>query len=147
MSFQPYIESEVKIAKARCNYILRACASKDPIFLFKIFTRYVRPILEYATVIWSPLEKKLIRKVESVQKQFTYRTFKRANIKYLNYENRLRILKAKSLQVRRDHTDLTMLHMIMHKKVNVSGTELFDMSRSIIRTRRHKFSIRPTPAY
>ena len=95
MSFQPYIESKVKIAKARCNYILRAFASKDPIFLFKIFTIYVRPILEYATVIWNSLEKKLIRKVESVQKQFTYRTFKRANIKYLNYENRPRILKVK----------------------------------------------------
>ena len=98
ISFKPYIEPKVRIAKARGNYILRAFAFRDPTFLFKIFTIYVRPILEYATVIWNPLEKKLIQKVESVQKHFTYRTFKRANTRYFNYENRLRILKAKSLQ-------------------------------------------------
>ena len=146
LSFHQYIESKVRSAKARCNYILRAFISKDPIFLFKIFSIYIRPILEYATVIWSPLEKKLIQKVEAVQKQFTYRSFKRAKTRYFNYENRLRILKTKSLQARRDNINLTTMNMIVHKKVNVSINNLFDPSLSIGRTRRHKFSIRPTLA-
>lgn len=143
LSFHPYIESKVRIAKARCNYILRAFASTDPIFLFKIFTVYVRPILEYATVIWSPLDKKHIQKVESVQKQYTYRIFQRAKTRYFNYKNRLRILKADSLQTRRDQMDLTTLHNIMHEKVNVSSNDLFEFSLSIGRTRRHRFAIRP----
>jgi len=39
--------------------------------LMRAFNTYVRPILEYATVVWSPVLKQDIPKLEGVQKRFT----------------------------------------------------------------------------
>ena len=35
------------------------------------YTMLIRPILEYCTYLWSPVNKQLITYVESVQRQFT----------------------------------------------------------------------------
>ena len=51
--------------------ILLVCIAndtRDPAVLMMAFNTYVRPILEYATVVWSPFLKKNIRKLEVVQK-------------------------------------------------------------------------------
>ncbi len=41
------------------------------IFYLKLFTTYVRPVLQYASQVWSPSLIKNIEKVESVQRYFT----------------------------------------------------------------------------
>ena len=142
-SFNTYIDARVRKAKARCNYVLRAFLSTEPKFLYKVFTIYIRPILEYATEVWNPTNIKYIKKVESVQKSFTYRIFNRTSLPYLNYENRLRVLRTRSLKARRDVTNLVTLHKIAYKKIGISGNDLFDFSLLRGRSRRHKFSIRP----
>jgi len=45
-------------AHKRANCILRCFASRDVNLLVRAFTVYVRPILEYNSVIWSPYLKK-----------------------------------------------------------------------------------------
>jgi len=41
--------------------------------LLKAYCTFVRPVLEYASVVWSPYNKREISKIEDVQRYFTKR--------------------------------------------------------------------------
>ena len=71
---QPRVHINTIVAKAsQCtNAILRCFQSRDP-FLLRAFKIYVRPILEFNTTVWSPVQKKDIEAVEKVQRRFTKR--------------------------------------------------------------------------
>jgi len=60
-------------AHRRANSILRCLVSKDVRLLMRAFIVYVRPIVEYCSVIWSPYLKQDIETVEKVQRRFTKR--------------------------------------------------------------------------
>ena len=47
--------------------------SRNCKLLLKAYTSYARPILEYCSSVWSPHQKYLINKIESIQKIFTKR--------------------------------------------------------------------------
>jgi len=53
-------------AHQRAGLIIRCFKSRDPHILFRAFTVYVRPILEYCSPIWSPVYKSDIVKLEKV---------------------------------------------------------------------------------
>jgi len=71
--------------------------------LRKAFITYIRPLLEYASSIWSPTQAGLIDKVESVQRQFTKRI---PALHELSYRDRLSALNLDSLEHRRLRLDL-----------------------------------------
>ena len=73
LTFNQHIDSIVSRAHLRANQILRCFASKHPETLFKAFATYVRPLLEYASPVWSPVTVGNINKIESVQRRFTKR--------------------------------------------------------------------------
>ena len=54
-------------------HILRSFISGDNKLLVKAFIAYVRPILEYNFIIWSPCLKKDIELLGKVQRRFTKR--------------------------------------------------------------------------
>ena len=51
--------------------IYRNFLVKNPKFLRQMFITFIRPKVEYATVIWSPWYKKDVNLIERVQKSFT----------------------------------------------------------------------------
>ena len=53
-------------AHQRVNLIVRAFVSRDIVTLLRAYTTYVRPILEFNTVVWSPSLKCGITRVEKV---------------------------------------------------------------------------------
>ncbi len=57
----------------------------DCIFYLKLFTIYVRPVLEYASQVGHSYLIKNIDKIESVQMYFTGRVLKNVNVCYLGY--------------------------------------------------------------
>ena len=76
------------------------------------FTSYVRPLLEYASCVWSPYTVGLVNKVESVsvQRRFT----KRFVCCYgLTYSQRLSKLGIERLELRRLHLDLVYVYKIL----------------------------------
>ena len=82
----------------RENLIHKCFASKDSPTLVHAFTEYIRPLLEYASCVWSPYTVELVNKVESVQRKFT----KRFVCCYgLTYSQRLTKLRIESLELRR----------------------------------------------
>ena len=76
----------VAIASLRSKLILRCFQSRDSGLLMHAFITFVRPILEYRPVVWSPAFKKDIVRIEAVQRRFTKRL---SGFSELSYEERL----------------------------------------------------------
>jgi len=49
-------EDKANVRNVKVNPILKCFSTRNPVVLMRAFNTYVRPILEYATVVWSPVE-------------------------------------------------------------------------------------------
>lgn len=98
-----------KKARMISGLIFKSFVSRDQSLLLKAYKTYVRPILEYATVIWNPFKIQDIKSVEKVQRHFTKRMFPNRNI---TYEERLAVLNLEKLEKRRLLFDLSMAYEI-----------------------------------
>jgi len=90
--------------------------------LVKAFCTFVRPTLEYCSVVWSPGFKKDIHRLEAVQRRFTNRL---AGLHNMSYWDRLDYLNWDSLYNRRIKSDLLMTNKILNGQVDVEGSALF----------------------
>ena len=70
LEFDEYTEQIGRYAYVKSNHILRAFNTRNVKILFRVFTTYVRPILEYCTLIWLPSEKYQIDAIEKCKKSF-----------------------------------------------------------------------------
>ena len=68
LHFNAYINSIIARAYRMCSTILSGFYTKSASFLISIYKTYVRSILEYNTVIWSPSCLTYINKGERVQR-------------------------------------------------------------------------------
>ncbi len=63
----------------RAHFVMRnifnTFKNHDCMFYLKLFLTYVRPGLEYASQIWSPILKEDSNRIENVQRYFTRRFF------------------------------------------------------------------------
>ena len=71
----------------------------------------MRPHLEYANPVWSPYLVKDIKRIESVQRQFTKKI---TGLRSLKYEDRLKKLKLPSLVYRRKRGDMIECYKLTH---------------------------------
>jgi len=91
----------------------------------RAFLVYVRPIVEYNSIIWSPSTARDIDAVASVQRRFTKRL---PTLKNLSYRERLKCLKCLnifSLEHRRLHTDLFWCYKVVFISVYINLNDLF----------------------
>ena len=98
--------------------------TRDQHILVKAFTtyRYVRPLLEYCTPVWSPHLKKFIHMVENVQRRFAKPI---GGISHLTYPARLQFLGLEALQERQLKFDLIMCHKVTYNFVEVDTSDFF----------------------
>jgi len=73
----------------------------------------VRPLLEYCSPVWNPHYHCDIAKIESVHRRFT-KHIGRPTLKSFTYAQRLDILCAELLELRRLKFDLIMIYRIVH---------------------------------
>jgi len=78
-----HIHEVVSKAQKRANCILRSFVSRDVNLLLRAYLVYVRPLLEYCTIVWSPSLIQDIEAVESVQRKFTKRLPALCNYSYV----------------------------------------------------------------
>ena len=128
-----HINKTVAKAQSRATLIHYCFISKDPTTLTRAFTTYVRPILEYASSIWSPYLVGAIKKIESVQRTFTKRI---RSMKSLSYADRLSALALESLEIRRLRLDLIYLYKILFGMVDIEWSSMFAFAPMSI-TRGH----------
>jgi Reverse transcriptase (RNA-dependent DNA polymerase) len=125
LNFKTHVSLICKKASSRTKCILKCFLSRDTLLLTRAFCTFVRPLLEFSSVIWSPYFKNEINKIESVQRSFTKSI---ANLRSSTYKERLVNLKLDSLQLRRLKADLIMCYKILNGLVDVNTSSFFKRS-------------------
>jgi hypothetical protein len=95
--------------------------SQNP--LITVYKAYVRPILEFPSVIYNSSQAKTVKTLEAVQRKITRHILFKINGKNYSmptYEQRLKLLKLETLEARRQKLDLIMFHKIKNGLVQIN---------------------------
>jgi len=113
--------------------------------LRKAYITYIRPLLEYNCIVWSPALKKHINAIEKIQRKFTKRIPSLSNMPYLD---RLKIINLDSLELRRLHFDLINYYKILHDLTPHDKNDFFSFHLPLTSLRSTTpLLIRPTRAF
>jgi hypothetical protein len=129
----------VKTAFQRLAMIRKVFCSGDRATLIWAFKVYVRPIVEYASPVWSPSLVKDITRVESVQRRFTKYL---PGLKGMSYVERLTELKLNSLEKRRLLADLCLTFSLLHQLIDFDYCRFFELNKRAP-TRGHPWKLVP----
>jgi exonuclease III len=127
----------VACAKKRAIMLRRCFLSNDTATLTWAFKVFVRPILEYASPVWSPHLIKDIVLIESAQRRFTKLLPGLYDVPYMD---RLNVLGMESLELRRLKADLKLTFSILHNLTKVNPTTFFRI-RGNCYTRGHPLKL------
>jgi hypothetical protein len=127
LKFSKHIDDIVKRAKQRSALIHRCFLSRSTPNLLRAFKTYVRPLVEYATQIWSPYLLSNLSHVESVQRSFTKRL---PGLSNFTYAERLALLQLQSLEHRRLISDMVTCYNIVHGNIALSFNDFFSFSNN-----------------
>jgi len=137
LKYSVHINQLVARAKSRVGLLFRCFVTRDMNVLRKAYITYIRPLVEYASNIWSPTQVGLIDKLESVQRKFTKRI---PALQYLSYRDRLAALNLDSLELRRLRADLCMLYKIIFGMCDIDLNSLLSL-RGDAPTRGHRYKV------
>ena len=137
LTFRDHITSKVNLANRNLGIIFRTFTFLDTEIFLNLYKSLVRPHLEYATVVWSPLYKKDRIASENVQRRVT--RLVRA-CKNLSYPGRLRKLGLPTLEYRRQRADMVQVCKILNDIDKVDKAKLFSMA-TYNRTRIHPLKL------
>ena len=108
-TFIRQIQEMISKANRQAGWILRTFRCRDPISMITLFKATVLPLLEYCSQLWSPGKVGEIRRLESVQRNFTYRV---SGMNGLSYWDRLKRLNLYSLERRRERYAILYVYKI-----------------------------------
>ena len=106
----------------------------------KVSTAYktsVRPILEYSCQVWNPYLVKHIKSIESIQRRAT-RVICRSE---KEYQERLGVLKWRSLELRRKFICLVQMYKMFFGHCDIDPHVFFDFNLLAKTRRKHNFKI------
>ena len=116
LKYDVHIDNIIKKARQRISLIFRGFQSRKPELLVKAYISFVRPVLEYCSCVWSPVLITRINALERVQKYFTKKLLRMAD---LNYSDRLCVLNLETLEMRRLKLDIYLYFKILHNLVAI----------------------------
>jgi hypothetical protein len=90
----------------------------------RAFIAYVRPVLEYNSIIWNPCAKYLIDLIESVQRNFSKRI---PSLSSLTYAERIAMLNLETLELRRLRFDLIFYYKVFNNLTPFDPNVVFTM--------------------
>ena len=122
LTFNEHINNIVSKARQRTGVLFRGFITRNCDILRQAFISYVRPIIEYNTVVWSPCVKYLIDLLESVQRQFSKRI---PSISDKSYADRLAVLNLETLELRRLRFDLIFYFKVFNNLTPFSPELVF----------------------
>ena len=123
LKFSEHIDIITSRAYRALFTIKRTMTNRDSFTIMLLYKTLVRPILEYAQVIWQPRLLQDIHKLERVQRLATKLI---PAIRNLTYENRLKELKLPSLAHRRKRGDMITLYKLVHNHIRCNIPIVFN---------------------
>ena len=129
LNFSEHCANVAKKANARSIQISKCFYSANLKFQVLAFTSFVRPLLEFGSIVWNPRLRSDCNLLESVQRRFTKYLFNRAKLPTLEYEQRLMRLQLDNIQLgkiehRRAISDLKFCYKILHNLVEIEPGSL-----------------------
>ena len=143
LSWRSHISKLKNKAFARCYQILNSFSTKNIWTLRKAYITYIRPLLEYNSVIWNPHYKKDVEAVESAQIYFVKKLFRRSNIPSDSYQQRLYMINLETLEYRRLKFDLILVFKIINNLIDIPFNSLFSLHSTPYNLRRHQHTLQP----
>lgn len=119
--FDKHLEIIVQRALKNLGFISRATKGFNNMkSLITLYNSLVRPILEYATVVWNPMYIKYIDRLESVQRKFINTLNYRFNRQrhFLSYNENLKLYGMQSLENRRKNFDLIFIYKAVNNLID-----------------------------
>jgi len=132
-SFSTHIENIVLKALCTLYFLMRKLRFATRKIKELAYLTYVRPVLEYACVVWSPFLTSDIHKLEMVQRRaarFVVNNFRR----YSSVSNILCTLSWDSLESRRIFLSLKLLFQIFNQRTSIDASSIL-LSPSYISAR------------
>lgn len=127
LSFEPHVSVVVNSACRMLGFISRSLNKFKKIETYtKLYSSYVRSILEYASTVWSPFYQNHNASIERVQKKFTRSLYRKFHYPYENYNARLLRLNLISLENRRILQGEILLYKIKNGIIRISVNHNFE---------------------
>ena len=128
-SLKPSVQCTTAANRARTVLIQlsKAFHFRDKNVFIRLYTRYVRPHLEFSVQAWAPYTQHDIDALESVQMKAISMV---SGLKSASYLDRLKELKMITLKARRKRFDLIQVFKIMNKIDNVRSDYWFDRTQN-----------------
>jgi hypothetical protein len=124
LAYNKHISNIITKASQRAGVLFRGFTSRSLPLMRKAFITYIRPLLEYDSIVWNPTKKYLIDKLETVQRRFTKRI---SPIAHLSYQERLAALNLEPLEIRRLRFDLIQYYKILHNLSCIPSNQYFEL--------------------
>ena len=123
LRFNLHINSILSKAYRTLGFIKRwAKEFRDPYITKLLFTSLVRPILEYASIVWNPSYLCDINRIESVQKQFLLFCLRHlgwgSDVRLPPYESRLKLIRLPTMQIRRKMLNTTFIINLLTGRID-----------------------------
>lgn len=121
LTFRSHINDITKRASRMYGFIVRNCKELDVVCVRTLYFSYVRSILEYCSIIWSPCYENHKCSIEKIQNKFLrYLHYKEAGL-YQMHIPKLEIMKAHNIQTlerRRKVSAIIFMYKILNNMIN-----------------------------
>jgi hypothetical protein len=133
-------KNQVIASTSKANQMLgrikKSFARFDCKLLKSLYLTFIRPLLEFAVPVWSPIQKADFDIMERVQHRATKLI---SSIRNLNYESRLEALGLTTLVERRKRGDMIQLYKIMNNMDKFDKGSKFKIIQNQVRGHRFKY--------
>ena len=137
LKFHNHVRMVVGKASSLCSNILKTTVCRKKEFLMPLFIAHVRPILEFASCVWSTGYVGDSKLLEGVQRRWTKKI---EGLAEFSYENRLRYLNLYSVKGRMLRADIIKYWKIFHSESKITPEDVFVRPSSRV-TRGHRYKL------
>ena len=138
LKFHGQARAAARKAGGVAHNFLRATLCREPDFMTHILRTHIRPVLEYASVVWNTGYVQDTKRLEAVQRLWTRHV---RGLEDKTYEERLRSLDLYSIKARLLRADLIKCWKIFQGKCPVKPADLWEVAADL-RTRGNSFKIK-----
>ena len=140
LTWTKHVGETVHKANKVLGLLKRTVGSKNNEIFSIFYKTLVRPILEYASPVWSPRLAKDIREIEKVQRRPS-RIVLGQRRQEMAYEDSCKILKWNSSERRREFLSLVECYKIVFNMKGLNFTDHFELCRSTKTRSNHQYKI------
>ena len=138
LKFHEHAQNTTRKAGGVAHNLLKSTVCRSPVFMIYLLKTHIRPILEYASVVWNTGYVQDRRKLESVQRLWTRHVI---GLEKKEYGERLKTLDLYSVEGRLLRADLIKCWKVFRGQCSIQPTVLWEIHTGA-RTRGHQFRIK-----